>query len=127
MRSAAKPNGRIQLPDLFGIDQAQIGFATDLDAARTRGHHRTGLPQNAGRPIGDGRQHLKRRCVVILSPFEGQAQQQFDTTGSGFGFCEWQGFFIALHRMMVRHQCVDGAVGQCGSQRLAIGLLTQRR
>ena len=79
-----------------------LGFATDLDAARTRGHHRTGLPQNAGRPIGDGRQHLKRRCVVILSPFEGQAQQQLDTAGTRFGLGKRQGFFIALDRMMVR-------------------------
>jgi hypothetical protein len=53
-----------------------------------------------------------RPHAAFLAPFERQAQQQLQPGGAGLGLGKRQGLGVFVHRRVVGHQRVDGAVGQ---------------
>jgi hypothetical protein len=70
---------------------------------------------------------LHQASAVLLRPLAGQAQQQLDRGGAGLGFGKGERLGVAVHRVVVGHQGVDGAVGQARAQRVAVALLAHRR
>ena len=127
MLALAAQRGGLGQPVRTGIDDAHIAHpALDqathagLQSAERGAQHRSGC-------TGDHGQRALQRHAVVLRPLERQAQQQLQPGGSGFGLGKRQGLGVLLHRRVVGHQRVDGAVAQCGTQGIAVALLAQRR
>ncbi len=65
--------------------------------------------------------------TVALAPKDGGREQQLDRAGPRLGLGKGLDLGVFFHRGVVGHQRVDGAIGQRGGQRVAVGLLAQRR
>ena len=115
-------------PARGGIEDADVGrFAHGQAAGRDAGD--TG---RVGRDLGHGAR--QRTCArlrllqcVVVGPFQGQRQQQFQARGAGRRFAERQQFFIVVDGRVVRAHGVDRAVEQAGADRIAVALAAERR
>lgn len=109
------------LPFERGIDDAEVGGQARRQPARFLDADQ--LCRRRAHDLDRARQS----GAALLAPLQGQRQQQFEPRRARLAFGERQGLGIGLHRRVVGHQRVDGAVGQPGGKRIAVALLAQRR
>ena len=128
MLALAGQRGRRHGPARGRIEDADVGrFAHGQAAGRNAGH--TG---RIGRDLGHGaRQRTLARLWlaqrVVVGPFQGQRQQQFQARRAGRRFAERQQFFIVIDGRVVRAHGVDRAVEQAGADGIAVALAAERR
>ena len=115
-------------PARGGIEDADVGrFAHGQAAGRN-----TGDPGRVGRDLGHGarqRTGARLRLVqgIVVGPFQGQRQQQFQPRGTRRRFAERQQLFIVVDGRMVRAHGVDRAIEQAGADRIAVALAAEWR
>ena len=128
MLALAGQRGRRHGPARGRIEDADIGrFAHGQAAGRDTGH-----PRRIGGDLRHGarqRTRARLRLVqgIVVGPFQGQRQQQFQARGAGRSFAERQQFFIVIDGRVVRAHGVHGAVEQAGADRIAVALAAERR
>ena len=108
------------------IEDAHVGHATVHEPARTGRQRPQGIAKHPHRRGGHAGQGATQVMSRLLTPFQGQPEQQFEAGGTRLGFGKRQRLGISIHWRVIAHQGIDGAVCKSGAQRVSVAHLPQR-